>query len=401
MKNKILLGGILLFGFICPEIQAQQITRLAELVAVQDTVSPSDTLQSPLKRKNKVFAYLNRLFHGNVDHTFERKFDMNFVAAPSYTREASFGLGAIMTGLYRLDRSDSIMQPSDISIAANASLLGFYSIVAKGNNLFKGNRARLSYKVAFTNKPLNFWGITYDDCAVNPKSKYTRKQIKWDIDYVYRLTKEFYIGTTSTLNYADVSKIENAGYLLGQNRTYFFAGLGVLLQYDTRDFIPNPQRGVYLMLKEVFYPDFFATFNRNLFATTVIFDVYQKAWEGSVIAADIYGQFNNKDLPWPLREELGTGGVRMRGYYGGRYIDNNQIACQVELRQHIAGRFGCVVWGGAGTVFPTLKKFDWAHILPNYGLGLRFEFKHNVNVRVDYGFGKGTSGFVFNFGEAF
>ena len=40
-------------------------------------------------------------------------------------------------------------------------------------------------------------------------------------------------------------------------------------------------------------------------------------------------------------------------------------------------------------------------VLPTYGLGLRFEFKHNVNLRLDYGFGKGTSGIVLAFGEAF
>lgn len=39
----------------------------------------------------------------------------------------------------------------------------------------------------------------------------------------------------------------------------------------------------------------------------------------------------------------------MRGYYAGRYIDNSQIAAQVEIRQHIYGRLGCAVWGGAGT----------------------------------------------------
>ena len=37
----------------------------------------------------------------------------------------------------------------------------------------------------------------------------------------------------------------------------------------------------------------------------------------------------------------------------------------------------------------------------NWGVGLRFEFKHNVNVRIDYGFGRHTSGLVFAVGEAF
>ena len=42
-----------------------------------------------------------------------------------------------------------------------------------------------------------------------------------------------------------------------------------------------------------------------------------------------------------------------------------------------------------------------AYILPNYGIGLRIDFKHNVNVRIDYGFGKDTAGFLFQFAEAF
>lgn len=43
-------------------------------------------------------------------------------------------------------------------------------------------------------------------------------------------------------------------------------------------------------------------------------------------------------------------------------------------------------------------KPEW---LPNFGIGLRFEFKHNVNARIDYGFGRHTSGLLFAIGEAF
>ena len=66
--------------------------------------------------------------------------DFSFVAAPSYTREASFGIGGAASGLYRLDRTDSIMQPSDISINGNMSVEGMYVINIRGNNNFKGNK---------------------------------------------------------------------------------------------------------------------------------------------------------------------------------------------------------------------------------------------------------------------
>ena len=154
------------------------------------------------------------------------------------------------------------------------------------------------------------------------------------------------------------------------------------------------------MLRQSIFPDFFGNCNETLYRTTVIADVYKNLWQGGILAIDLYGQFNSNNSPWALREEFG-GNQRMRGYYAGRYIDNNIITGQVELRQHLVQRFGFTTWIGGGTVFPSISKFEMKNILPNYGIGLRFEVKRNVNARVDYGFGKQTGGFVFNIAEAF
>lgn len=367
---------------------------------VVDSVAVADTI-APKKKENIFKAFIRQLVGGNRDRTFEKPIDFSFAIAPSYTREASFGIGGMLTGLYRLDRTDSIMQPSDIALFANASLTGFYNFALKGNNNFKYNRQRITYDMAFSNKPLEFWGISYDACAVNPMIHYTRRQLRCNVDYIYKVTPSFYAGASLNVNYSFISKIDNAAYLDGQKRSYFFTGVGLSLQYDTRDFILNPRSGFYLMFKEVAYFKPFGNAGKNVFSTTLVLDYYQPLWKGGVLAFDFYGQYNGTDVPWPLRAELGAGGIRMRGYYGGRYIDNNQLNLQMELRQRIYSRLGGVVWVGGGTVFPSFKGLRWSHLLLNYGLGLRFEFKHNVNLRVDYGFGKHTGGFVFSVAEAF
>ena len=59
------------------------------------------------------------------------------------------------------------------------------------------------------------------------------------------------------------------------------------------------------------------------------------------------------------------------------------------------------VWVGAGTIFPNFSELEARHILPNYGFGYRWEFKKRVNVRLDLGFGKHQTGFIFNINEAF
>ena len=292
------------------------------------------------------------------------------------------------------------MPPSDITLTFNASVEGFYTIGAKGNNYFKGNRSLLTYDIFFSTKPLDFWGISYDACAINPAIKYTRQEIRINADYKYKVVQNFYVGGILDFNYTEASKIDDISYLQGQRRSYVATGLGASVQYDSRDFIPNPKRGFHLMLRQSVFPKILGNCDETLFRTTFTSNFYQSIWQGGVMAFDLYGQFNSNDAPWILKEQLG-GGQRMRGYYAGRYIDNNIVVSQVELRQHVIQRFGCAVWFGGGGVFPSFDKFKFDNILPTYGIGLRWEFKHNMNARIDYGFGKDTRGFVFNIAEAF
>lgn len=92
----------------------------------------------------------------------------------------------------------------------------------------------------------------------------------------------------------------------------------------------------------------------------------------------------------------------MRGYYEGRFRDNNIVEAQIEIRQHLWRRNGMVVWVGAGNVFESIRKFDFAETLPNFGIGYRWEFKDRVNVRIDVGTGKDFKpSFMININEAF
>ena len=94
-------------------------------------------LYSQETKENRFKKYWNSLVNGHIDRTFEKKIDMSYIVAPCYTREGSFGIGGAATGLYRLDRSDSIMQPSDISLSGSIQSKGFYGITVKGNNFFQ------------------------------------------------------------------------------------------------------------------------------------------------------------------------------------------------------------------------------------------------------------------------
>lgn len=349
--------------------------------------------------------YLSTLIRGNVDRTHEKKLDMSFAITPSYTREAGFGIGGAMTGLYRLDRNDSVMQPSDLFISINASLNGFYVLTFKGNNLFTDGRSRLTYKAELYKKRLEFWGINSEETANNPKSLYDRRQIDLQVDYFYKMTHNFYLGGRLRADYTDARQLQAPEYLLGERRQYYVTGIGLSFDFDTRDNLLTPTRGIHIAYKPTFYPKVLGSAPRSFINHTIIANTYTRLWRGAILAYDLYASFNSSGTPWTMREMVASDGIRMRGYYMGSYIDNCQISTQLEYRQHIYKRFGFTLWSGAATVFASTHEFKRKEIdpewLPNFGIGLRFEFKHNVNARIDYGFGRHTSGLLFAIGEAF
>lgn len=356
--------------------------------------------QSASAEPGGIKSWWNNLVNGNVDRTFERPVDLSFALAPSYTREGGVGIGGMATALYRTDRTDSLMSPSDVTLAGNMSIGGFYAIAVRGRNNFRGDKTSVVYNAAFMHKTLDFWGISFKGCSRNPVTEYVKQLVNIECEYVYKPLPNLYVGGLLNVLLATASNADSL-YLEGQSPRCNVAGVGVTVAYDSRDFRLNPKRGVYAYLRGVAYPGALASGGRSVYSLGAVFDAYLRGWRGSVIAIDLYGELNSSDSPWAMREELGSGGARMRGYYSGRYVDNCQVASQVELRQHIRGRVGCVAWAGCGTVFSSPRSLADSKLLSNYGLGLRVEFKHNVNIRVDYGFGKQTSGLVFQVAEAF
>ena len=128
--------------------------------------------QAPEKRPflRRVVDYFGE---STTDKTFEKKIDFTFAGGPSYSKNTSFGIGLLAAGLYRLDRTDSITAPSDVSIFGNVSVSGFYALGVTGNNIFSHNKRRINYTVMFASAPRSFWGIGYDAGRYNPESTYS------------------------------------------------------------------------------------------------------------------------------------------------------------------------------------------------------------------------------------
>lgn len=352
------------------------------------------------KRPGLVKRILKYFDDTNEDKPY-KKFDVSVIGGPFYMSDAKFGLGVVSAGLYRMNGCDKAMQPSNVTLFGNVSTVGFYMIGIKGNNLFPEDRYRLNYTTFFYSFPSYYWGIGYDRGNNDAnKSKIDRFQARVKAEFLVRLCDNLYFGPCVMWDYAKAGDVKADAVALfdGMSLVQRNYGVGASIQYDTRDFISNASRGVHLFLSQEFRPSWLGN-DQSFSTTSFIVRGYKSVWKGGVLAGELQGTFNVGNPSWSMMAELG-GSSSMRGYYEGRYRDKNSITAQLELRQHVWRRNGLTLWVGADNVFHDRRTFK--KILPNYGIGYRWEFKKKVNVRLDMGFGKnGQTGFVFNINEAF
>ena len=409
MHLKILLTTVctLIFSTIyasehytCSECVSPVVTSADTLSLSPDTVP----LNAAAATRKGIIARVIEYFEDSNKPKKDKKFDFSVIGGPHYSSDTKFGIGLVAAGIYRSDttHTDSVyMTPeSNVAIYADATTSMFFILGIRGTHIFKDDLARMRYDVNFASIASKFWGIGYENNISNDnESRYKYLCSDTRFDYIVRVAENLYIGPTVAFNYVNGHDFRKPWLLEGENRRTFNLGVGFTAEYDTRDCLTAATRGWYIRLDQRFNPRLL--FNKYSFSLTEVnVSGFWPAWRGAIIAAQVHGRITYGNTPWGLLSTLG-GSNNMRGYFEGRYRDKSEIDACLELRQHVWRRNGIVLWVGAGTVFPRFSAFRWNHVLPNYGIGYRWEFKKRMNVRLDLGFGRHQTGFIFSINEAF
>lgn len=333
------------------------------------------------------------------------KIKLNSALGFGYTTETGFLINGVIVGAYKIDNQDSQQTPSTLKLSAQASVKGFFQLKAEGENYFHSDDRILSYDISYGVLPICFWGLGYDDAIVNSRSKYSRRAFIISAKFLNRIVGDFYGGASLEMRYNRASSIDELAQLYisqhGMTRQNAFSiGLGINLLFDNRDNIYSTTSGWFVSLLTEIRPKGLGDCGSTLWHVKAIADYFTPLWQGGVLGVDLYADLWSSATPWFMWPCIG-GGSRMRGYYFGRYTDRKIATAQVELRQNIYGPFGCVVWGGVGSVFDSHKNIDFSELLPNYGLGLRINLGKDSRLRIDYGFGHHSNGLVIGMNEAF
>ena len=383
--------------FVCITIIPQNST--AQTRQTDEDLNPksiNENIQTDTvpKEKNSFFKKIGDYFKNANKPKPEKKFDISFIGGPQYSSATQFGIGIMAAGLYRSDRSDQSIQPSNVSFFGNVSTSGFYMLGIRGSHIL----------------PSDYWGIGYDAGSNDSFYwSYLRLQAQMKTDFLFKLSHNLFFGPMVSFDFVKGNNFKKKNpndprtveqIIAGEKSRIGTTGIGASVVYDSRDVITDCHNGIYFKIEQGFYPKFLGN-KYDFMMTDIIFDTYNRVWKGGILAFDLHGKFNYGNVPWTMKSRMG-GQFRMRGYYEGQYRDNNLIEVQLELRQHLWKRNGMVLWVGAGNVFENFRKFNFSETLPNFGIGYRWEFKSRVNVRLDLGFGKDfKTGFMFNINEAF
>ena len=182
-----------------------------------------------------------------------KKFDFSIIGGPHYSTDTKLGLGLVAAGLYRTDRNDMLLPPSNVSLFGDVSTVGFYMLGIRGTHIFPQDKYRLDYTLYFYSFPSKFWGIGYDMGKVDAnESDLDRWQAQVKASFLFRIADNLYIGPMVSYDYVHGKNMERPELLEGMNLTTANYGVGLSLTYDSRDVLTNPHKGILFEYYPVF-----------------------------------------------------------------------------------------------------------------------------------------------------
>jgi len=268
---------------------------------------------------------------------------------------------------------------------------------------FRENKFQLTGDNGYYKFPEDFWGFGIH-APEEARENYQARRIEIDNSFLFRLFPGLYSGPRYRYqNMYNITAIEG-GIIDGiteENEQYISSGAGYKIIYDTRDNIFNSSKGAFLTYSGLFFSEFTGS-DFNFYRHEVDLRGYRNIGKSKIIAVQASGIFVSEQAPFRMLALLGSDNL-MRGYYPGRYRDQNLIGAQAEFRMPVYKFLGIAAFAGSGTVFKNPEQLKFENLLPSYGGGIRIRVdkKDNINLRFDYGIGKDADGFYVSFGEAF
>lgn len=348
------------------------------------------------------FFSLHQKYFGFFSDT--TKIKIGILPSAFYTPETRLGFGALAYTYFNSTKKNTFTKKSNTQSYLSYTLNKQFSFENDYQIWTKKNAYYFTGAIDYSRFPELFFGIG-NDTKPSDNMMISFDVAKIQAKNLSRISKNIYGGIyyqyqnlfnqNTKLEYSAMCESITGG------SGYEASGIGPIFIFDKRDNPLNPEKGVYI---ETSFQYFDKQIGSQYKFNTFVLDVrkYNTFLKKLVWNANAYIYVNNGTVPYRMLATIG-GARFLRGYYRGRFRDNNMIVLQQEFRMPIYKRIGVAVFGGVGAVANALTDFYKNEIHYNYGAGLRIKVnkKENTNLRIDYGFTKDSQGLYVVFAEAF
>lgn len=352
-----------------------------------------------------VKKYINNLINDTSDIR-----NPQFLVYPTlaYSPETSWEIGLSSLYVYYSKR-DTTNRLSEISGFTFFTLENQYGLWF--DHALYSNQSKWFFlgRLRFQSFPLKYYGIGMDS-SPDYLALVEANQILIKERVLRKVRDNLFVGVEldfqrlGSVNFLTSPETSDFELPIGsEGSTNFGVGAGIV--YDERHNVLNVRNGFFSELGYLKYFNGISDYEFNM----VISDtrIYRPVGKHNVFAAQILGQFNTGNIPFNQMALMG-GDSMMRGYYSGRFRDNNQLASQIEMRflplpLGFSKRIGAAAFAGVATVFPDFTNLNLDKIAWSAGAGLRFLLfpKKDIYTRLDYALTAEGSGFYIFIGEAF
>ena len=340
------------------------------------------------------------------------RFRFTPLLAPGYNPEMEFLIAGGFLLSFKTDPRDSLLPRSTLSATVSWGSVGAINVASRFSSYWMQDRLRVRLDLSLKDMTDGYWGVGFD-AGLEPTSNDSTTEYNrtwWAIKpaVLWAVRPNLYVGGLVDVNRTSATDVNpvmaaDSAFVAG-GPEILNTGLGVALEYDSRDVPNNAWSGLFLSWNAMAYG---RTLGGDFTYQTVVIDYRQYlplGRPGRTLAWQVRSRLSFGDTPWPELALLGSG-YDFRGYREGRFRAPQTLSATVEYRSMFRksggnlSRHGFTVFAGLGVLGD--KRFSLEGPLPQYGVGYRFELQPRANVRVDFARGKQSSGIYFNFQEAF
>ena len=338
----------------------------------------------------------------------------SFIVVPAigYAQEKGWEFGLVSLSSFYSNRRDTTTRSSTITGVAAITTKKQAVFGLKPDIWTTGNAYHYGGEIKYKNFPFNFYGVGDRTRAVE-KDVIIQKMFRISVEGEKKIRNGLYTGLNIGYENYSFRDKEAGGIFETSTDIRGKAGgqavfLGASQILDSRNTNTYTTAGTYIRLNYSFIPALFAGENFSGSVFKLDFRTFKSYRRKTTLGIQLnYQTLQGSNSPFYLMPQLGNDQI-MRGYYSGRYRNDNLLAAQAELRYRFIPRLGMAAFGGAGSVYSN-NYFRWENFKPSYGAGLRYFVnpERGLSLRLDYAFGERRpgeerqKGFYLAFAEAF